>query len=62
MSKELVKIGDLVRLEHGNVVLGLCVGITKSKKRWQRRANILWLGTHRVSSINILRLVTAYRG
>ena len=62
MSKELVKVGDLVSVDQCKGIIGLCVGITKNKKRWQRRANILWLGSCRVSSINILRLVMVYRG
>ena len=58
-----IKIGDLVCVDeqHGDFI-GLCVGITKNKKIWQRRANILWIGTSRISSISIQRLKVAYKG
>ncbi len=63
MSVELVKVGDLVQLNQDCTnILGLCVGISKSKKRWTRRAKILWIGSSRVSSILIMRLKTAHRG
>ena len=61
--KEYPRAGDLVRLDQDNgKFIGVCVGVSKNKKVWQRRAKILWLGSGRVSTILIMRLVTAHKG
>jgi len=60
---ELVKIGDLVRLDQDDSrILGLCIGLSKDKKQWRRRAKILWIGYSRVSDVLQIRLRTAIGG
>jgi len=62
--KEYPLAGDLVRLDQdsGSKFIGMCVYVSLNKKVWQRRATILWLGTGKVSTILIMRLVIAHKG